>query len=401
MSDDRLAPIHVVALSTLFPDNSRPNFGIFVERSLAALAAQPEVALTVIAPVGVPPWPLSRHSSYAALAKLPKREVWRGLTVHRPRFTLLPGRARRNAAAVARAVMPIISELAHGGRADVLSAQFFWPDGPAAEIVARALELPWSVKARGSDVNLWGTHSATADLVQSAARSANGVLSVSAALRDDMAAAGMSTDGVEIHYTGLDAARFRPLDRDSARAAWSVAPDQRMILSVGALTERKGQALVIEALTLLPANHIYVMAGNGPDHDTLAALAARMGMAERVRFAGPVAHDDLPQLYAAADVMVLPSASEGLANAWVEALGCGVPLVLGDIPPAHELMSGDTDGTAGRIAVRRPAPLAEAIAAVLANPPDRERLSRRTHARFDWSRHGAQLAAHLARIAGR
>lgn len=401
MSDADPAPIHVVALSTLFPDATRLTFGIFVERSMAALSRQPGVTLTVIAPVGVPPWPVPRHPRYAAMASLPDHEVWNGLSVHRPRFLLVPGVPRRNAAAVARAVLPIISRLYRNGRADVLSAQFFWPDGPAAARIASTVGLPWSVKARGSDVNLWGRHGATADLVRDAASQASGVLSVSQALRDDMAAAGMDTSRVEIHYTGLDSSRFRPINRDEARRRWAIAADQRVILSVGALTERKGQALVMAAMAALPPDCLYILAGDGPDKEAYARLARGLGIEERVRFIGSVAHDELPSLYAAADVMALPSISEGLANAWVEALACGVPLVLSDIAPAHELLAGDQDEAAGQIAARNPDAIATAIQVALANPPDRDTLAARTHKWFDWDRHGQELARHLRRIAGK
>ena len=84
------APLRILSIATLFPDVARPNFGLFVEKSLRALAAQPGVELTVVAPVGLPPFPLSLHPRYRALRSLPRAEIWHGLTVRRPRFTLIP-----------------------------------------------------------------------------------------------------------------------------------------------------------------------------------------------------------------------------------------------------------------------------------------------------------------------
>ena len=132
--------------------------------------------------------------------------------------------------------------------------------------------------------------------------------------------------------------------------------------------------------------------------DWLRAHADALGIGDRVRFLGAVPHDRLPTLYAAADVMALPSASEGLANAWVESLACGTPLVLADIPPAREIIDAPD---AGRIVPAEPAAIAKAIGDLLAAPPDRTILSSRTQARFDWDRNGAELAAHLRRIAGK
>lgn len=389
-------PLHILSIATLFPDATRPNFGIFVERSLAALARQPGAHLTIVAPVGMPPWPLSLHPRYAPLRALPAVEQWHGLTVIRPRFTLIPHLARRNAAAIARAVLPHAAALSATGKLDVIDAQFFWPDGPAAGLVAGALDLPFSIKARGSDISVWARRDDVRAAMLSAASAATGLLSVAGTLKDDMASIGMDARKIRVHYTGLDASRFRPpqtpADRAEARAEWGVHANAPLIVTVGSLIERKGQALVIEAMRALPPDTHYLMAGMGPDAARLAKLAQDMGIASRVRQLGPIANDHLPSLYAAADVMALPSVSEGLANVWVEAMACGVPLLLSDIPPAHEVLGG---GGAGKICQAEPLAIAKAIRAILANPPDRAALGTRTHARFDWDRNGAELAAHL------
>lgn len=73
--------LRVLTLSTLFPDMTRPNFGVFVERQTRELASREGVEVTVVAPIGMAPWPLSRHAHYAALRSLPEQEKWRDLTV--------------------------------------------------------------------------------------------------------------------------------------------------------------------------------------------------------------------------------------------------------------------------------------------------------------------------------
>lgn len=388
--------IHCGIVTTLFPDATRPNFAIFVERSMAALARQPDIGLTIIAPVGIPPWPMSLHPRYRALRALPEVEQWHSMTVHRPRFTLIPRMAARNAAAVARAVMPVASALASEGKLDVLQAQFFWPDGPATQAVAHALDIPYSVKARGSDISLWARHGTIAPRIIAAANAADGLLSVAESLKQDMISLGIRGDHNSVHHTGIDPARFRPLDRAEARRRWQVADDQRMVLTVGALTRRKGQRLVLDALRQLPDNTLYCLAGGGEDAELLTRTARDAGLADRVRLLGIVGHGDLPSLYAAADVMALASESEGLANVWVEALACGVPLVVADIPPAHDVV---VNADCGRIVAPDGHAIAHAIQSVLDDPPGRAALSAATHARFDWDRHGAQLAQHLRGLA--
>lgn len=384
-------PFRVLSIATLFPDAARPNFGLFVEKSLRALAAQPGIALTVVAPVGLPPFPLSLHPRYRALRALPLEETWNGLAVHRPRFTLIPRiGARFNPAAIARAVLPIAREAAP----DIIDAQFFYPDGPAAMRVAEALGLPFSAKARGADISHFGHAPATASQLLAAADKAAGLLAVSDAMRRDMAAIGIDAQKIAVHYTGIDTTRFHPGDRAAARAALGMG-DAPALLTVGALIPRKGQALVIEALPALPGVH-YWLAGAGEEEGRYRALAVKRGVADRVHFLGPVANAELPQLYRAADVVVMPSASEGLANAWVEALACGTPIAISDAGGAGELV---TSPTAGRIAQRTAPAIAEAVQAILAAPPAPADVAATLAGRFDWDRNGRELAEHLRRCA--
>ena len=387
------SPLRVLSIATLFPDAARPNFGLFVEKSLRALAAQPGIDLTIVAPVGLPPFPLSLHKRYRALRDLPRAETWNGLTVLRPRFTLIPRYGTRfNPQRVARAVLAAVREREF----DVVDAQFFYPDGPAAMRVADRLGLPFSAKARGADISHFGHDRATKAQVIEAAGKAARLLAVSAAMRGDMAAIGIDPGKVAVHYTGIDTARFHPGDRAAARAALGMG-DATAILTVGALIPRKGQALVIEALPALPGVH-YWLAGAGEEEGRYRAFAQKLGVDTRVHFMGPVANAELPQLYRAADAVVMPSASEGLANAWVEALACGTPIVISDAGGAAELV---TSSTAGRIVERAPGAIVEAVAAILTNPPAPPDVAASLGGRFDWDRNGRELAAHLRGCAGR
>ena len=380
--------LRVLTLSTLFPDATRPNFGVFIERQTQALAALPDTEVTVVAPIGLPPGPLALRGRYAELARLPRREEWRGLTVQRPRFTNLPLTAGRfHARLLARAVRPVLDRL----RFDVIDASFFFPDGVAAMELGRRYGVPVSVKARGADIHHWGRASATASQVLAAGRAANGLLAVSGAMRADMAALGMPADRIRIHHTGVDQARFAPADRAAAKAALGIVGP--LVLSTGALIPRKGHEIVIEAMAALPGATLLI-AGEGPERGRLEALIARLNLTDRVRLSGAVPHAELPRLLAAADVMALASSSEGLANAWVEALACGVPIVVTDAGGAREVV---TSPTAGRIAARDFGAFAEAIADLLAHPP--ASCAVRAHAaRFTWEANALALREHLASL---
>jgi glycosyltransferase involved in cell wall biosynthesis len=385
--------MRILTLATLFPNAARPNFGIFVERQTATLAARPGMDVTVISPQALPPWPLSRHARYRALAGLPQHETWRGLDVYRPQFLHLPGiGAHLQPQAMVRAIWPLVEHLHRARPFDLIDAEFFYPDGPAARVIAQRLGIPYSVKARGADIHHWGHAPRTRDQLLLAGRDAAGLLAVSAAMKRDMIALGMPAERIMVHYTGCDQQRFAPQPGDDLRARLGISGP--MLITVGALIARKRQHLVIEALADLPGATL-VLAGAGEEEQAYRALAARLGLSDRVILAGALPHDELPRWLAAADVMVLPSKSEGLANAWVEALACGTPIVICDAGGAGELL---TDPVAGRIAQPDPASLARAIAQMLAMAPAAEQV-RTTVRNFTWQRNADELQRYLAEIA--
>ena len=328
--------LRVLTLSTLFPHQARPTLGVFVERQTLGLAARGDVALEVVSPVGLPPWPLSLHPHYRPLARLPLLETWKGLAVHRPPHPVLPGLAKaRTGRAMAKATLPRLREIRRRFAFDVIDAEFFWPDGVAAMHLAKALGIPFSIKARGSDIHYWRSRPGIAGQILEAGRAADGLLAVSAALKRDMVALGLPEERIAVHYTGVDMDLFMPVGRSRAKAALGAAGP--LIVTAGALIPSKGQRLAIESIETIPEATL-ILVGDGPERGALESLVRSRGLEGRVRFLGNRPHEELPKLLAAADVMLLPSTSEGLANVWVEALACGTPIVVADAGGAREVL---------------------------------------------------------------
>ena len=385
--------LRVLTLTTLFPNSAKPTLGVFVERQTLGLAALPNVEVEVVAPIGLPPWPLHLHPHYRARSRLPLSEDWKGIKVHRPRFTILPRiGARRSASAMAAAVLPLLREIRKRFAFDVIDAEFFWPDGPAAMRLGRALGVPFSATARGSDIQYWMHRPGVAEQIMEAGRSAGGMLAVSAALARVMADFGMPEERIRVHYTGVDQERFQPVDRAAAKAELGVSGP--LVATVGALIPGKGQRGVIEAAERMP-EATFLLAGAGPDRRPLESMIRQKKLEGRVRLLGARPHSEVAALMAAADVMLLPSRSEGLANVWVEALASGTPVVTCDVggarevidrPEAGALVPADADAIAG--AIRR----------ILADPPEQERV-RAASARFTCEANCQSLFDHLSAVA--
>jgi glycosyltransferase involved in cell wall biosynthesis len=287
--------------------------------------------------------------------------------------------------------LPLLREIRKDFPFDAIAAEFFWPDGVAAMHLASALGVPFSIKARGSDIHYWGRRPDVSEQMLLASRAAAGLIAVSEALRRDMIALGMEPDKIRVHRSGVDLDVFRPVDRVRAKAALGI--DGPLIASVGSLIPLKGQKLLIEALEQIPEASL-ILAGDGPERKALERMARRYG--NRVRFLGNRPPGEMAGLLAAADVMVLPSEREGLANVWLESLASGTPLVIPDVGGAAEVVDCPE---AGRLVAREPQAIAEAVKAILADPPAQDDV-RKSALRFSWDRGARELRNYYRDLVG-
>jgi glycosyltransferase involved in cell wall biosynthesis len=143
----------------------------------------------------------------------------------------------------------------------------------------------------------------------------------------------------EVVPNGVNVERFAtglpPQARASERGRLGFASDDFVIVTASRLVVKNGVDLLIGSLSLLPPRVKLLVAGAGDLEGKLKAQAAALGVAARVVFAGEVGHDRLPALLAASDAFCRPSRSEGLGNAFIEAMAAGLPTVgtpVGGIP---------------------------------------------------------------------
>ncbi len=373
--------LSILTLSTLFPNPAQPNHGVFVENRLRHLLASGLVDAEVVAPVPWMPRLAARHHPLGGLAEVPRLERRDGLTIHHPRYPVIPKVGMTLAPwLLARALRPVLARVLAARPIDLIDAHYFYPDGVAAVWLGQHFGLPVVVTARGTDLNLIPDYPVPRRLIVAAARRAAGLVAVCQALKDRLVELGIPTDRVRVLRNGVDLARFRPVDRAEARAALGLPPEPHLLVSVGQLIERKGHDLVIGALAELPGVHLAI-AGNGPLRPALEAQAAALGVAGRVRFLGAVPHDRLRLVYGAADVSVLASSREGWANVLLESMACGTPVVASAVWGTPEVVA---EPAAGMLMPERSAAgAAAAIRRLLDDPPPSA--ATRTYAeQFDW-----------------
>lgn len=349
--------MRLLTFTTLYPNAAAPTHGVFVENRLDAFRRHSNAEIRVIAPVPWFPSALPVFGPYARHAAAPVTEERRGIEVRHPRY-LLPPKVGMDYAPSAlarvfeREARALIGE---GWDFDVIDAHYLYPDGVAAVRVARALGKPVVLTARGSDVTLFPKYPRQRELILEAIRRADGVVSVAAALKDELVKLGAPAEKITVLRNGVDLQLFKPLERDQLRANLNLTG--KVIASVGSLIERKGHDVVIRAIAAIP-DATLLIAGDGEEEGRLKSLAKKLGVEARVRFLGRLAHEDLAEIYNAADALALASTREGWPNVLLEAMACGTPAVASDAGGNREVIRASD---AGRIAERT----GEAFAAAL------------------------------------
>jgi len=199
---------------------------------------------------------------------------------------------------------------------------------------------------------------------------------------------------IDVVFTGVDPQRFTPEnDGSSIRAGLGLAEDVPIILSVGGISPRKGQMMLLKAAPAVVRYYpkaVFLLVGpviHRTYYGELQKWVHAHNLERSVLFTGPVPYEDIPQYYAAADVFVLPSTNEGMAEVLIEAMSAGKPCVASSIPQNREAArQGDEIVFVDLTCCQR---LAQVLVALLDNQDWREELGRKARQtvleHFQWS----------------
>jgi len=224
----------------------------------------------------------------------------------------------------------------------------------------------------------------------------------------ELLALGAPADRLHVAPCGVDLGAFAPRGPRAART-----PGMRRVLSIGRLVERKGVDTLVQALAVLAGQgridvELVVAGGPAPaelDGDPevrrLRALAQDLGVADRVRFVGRVARADVPATIRSADVAACVPWYEPFGIVPLEAMACGVPVVVAAV---GGMLDSVRDGVTGvHVPPRDPDAVAAALGALLDDEPRRRRLARAgvedMAARFGWDRVAEATEAVYRRVA--
>ena len=340
----------LTCIAPLFPTPWIPEQGAFL-KNMADVMCDEGLHVQVVAPITVARQLRERSRQGAQPVPVDTR-----YPVVRPRFVELPLRLfgvspltrQTNEYLLRHAV-----ERGLGACPHAVSAVYghFWVGAHAAHRWCRARGLPYFVELQESGIRDFldprGNPRELRVLLD-----ATGIVTVSRDNERFLEEVGVAArTRVRYFPNGFDRRRFQPMDRADARRALGLPEKDRIAVFVGGFIDRKGPLRVLHALEQLDGVR-GVFLGRGPQWPS----------GDAVLHAGPVLNSELPRWLSAADVFVLPSLAEGLANVTVEAMGCGLPLVVSDRPFNRDFL---TEREAVFVDPESVSSIADGIAAVL------------------------------------
>jgi len=323
---------------------------------IEGLAKTGQVTVDVMAPLTWIPRPIAWCSGrWRQRLRIPHNYTYHGIYVHRPRFLRLPAPAKLCwdlllvEAVIRRCLSRLNPDIVHVHGANAL--------GLAALSAAKSMRIPSVLTLHGGDVYysplLSKRHRMIfAKAIQMPLRCI--------AVSSDLAEAATKMTGVPVSHLpiGIDMQRFAVrTPKTRARERFGLSRESRVVLYVGNLLQTKGVQVLLDALGRSAGGELGVFAGEGP-------MAPIVQQHPHARWIGPVSYEEVPALISAADVLVLPSFSEGLGQVLVEAGALGVPTIgtaVGGIPSLLD------NGRGYLVPVNDAVALSQSIAHVLAN----------------------------------
>jgi glycosyltransferase involved in cell wall biosynthesis len=189
---------------------------------------------------------------------------------------------------------------------------------------------------------------------------------------------------------GVDPTVFRPAIRDTR-------PPHPVVISVSRLVRKNGIDVLLEAAGAVLREHPeaeFRILGDGPERIRLTRLADSLGIRRSVHFLGNVPHSEIPGHLRESSLFVRPSRTEGMGNAFVEAMASGLPVVGAQAVAATGVFEDGVTGLA--CAVENPLDLASKIRALIVDPALADRLARQGEA---WARQHYDLDSTCRRYA--
>lgn len=375
----------LLIVSEFYPNENHPHAGLFVQQQLSYLPG--EWQKTVLVPE-IRYLPLPRYRELRRMQAQTGMRREGDVTVFR--FPLMTVPKLDAAVTPAQFLRQARRAIAQSGQSfDLIHAHWAYRSGYVASKLAASLNLPFVLTLHGSDLNLWLHERGKKQKSLRALHAADALIVLSERMRVLLDPYGLPEDKIFVVPQGLDLEKFAPRDSEVILQKRASVRAEFVFICVANFYPGKGHAILLQALSRLPAEVGLILLGDGPLRPVWERTAADEVAAGRVHFAGQVRHDEIPDWLNAADALVLPSLREGLPTVILEALACGLPVVATDVGGVRDVIDGNG---AGRVVPPgSPQLLAEEMLEVMKKPVDSREIRQKV-VRFAWEAFTRSLA---------
>ncbi len=336
-------------ISMMYPNRYDPNNGVFIH-SQARYLQKSGCSVTVAAPVPYAPRPLWFRPKWKNYGRVPSFELVDGIPVHYPRYINLPGQWFHlpSCYSIYSNILGRLDYVISDFRPDIIHAHMATPEGYLGLRISKRHRLPLVCSLRGSDINLYPNFDRiTYALTKKVLLNADGLTSVSGALRQEAQRLAKPTVPIEVIYNGCEERFFNSRTGASGiRSSLEIPHNCKVFLFVGLIAKAKGVYELVNSFNDIRKRdrsvHL-VMLGDGPDYAAISKFARSGHLNGAISLPGSVPSRQMPEWYGAADFFVLPTYHEGLPNAVLEAMASGVPVIstrVGGIPEV--ITTGET-----------------------------------------------------------
>lgn len=334
--------MNVLFLSGLYPTNYDPTRGVFVHEQARNLVEQ-GCNIKVVSPIPYTPPLLNRLvGRWNALSNVPHRQIWEDMEAYYPRYIGFPRNLffEYSGDLIFSSIRNFVGKLYEVFEFDLIHAHTAMPHGYAALKLGKLFGKPVVCTLHGSDVTVYPElNSSVKRKTIKTLTQADRLIAVSKALKKQAEALVGKDLPITIIHNGVDEKIFKLVDREDARKMLGLPLDYKIILYVGHLLPVKGLQYLIEAVHKIKSRYklLTVLVGEGSLERSLRKQIFRLGLEDKVWLVGRKPHDEIYLYMNAADILALPSLSEGGPTVVFESFACGLPVIgsrVGGIPEA-------------------------------------------------------------------
>ena len=349
MPENRL--IKVLVISHMHPRRNAPINGIFVlDQNIAHTNESME--LKVISPIPYVPRFMQNTPKRKGYRGVPRNETIQNIPIHYPRYFCLPGPFFHGVSIFpfSRQILPLMQQIITHFTPDILHAHAATPDGYAGLRLGKKFGIPTVCTLHGSDINQYPYYGPLVNqITKKVISETDQVIAVSKDLKKNAEKLAAPGSPIEVIYNGIDTEKFSINDsaRFSIRKRFGLGPQDFVLIFIGYLKKDKGIRELIHSFLDLsssyPHLHLFVV-GDGMERDLVQDVSTRQKTSGQLHFIDEILNKEVPDFLNAADVLILPSYTEGCPTVIKEALACGKPVIASNVGGIPEVIQDGNNG---------------------------------------------------------